>query len=305
MENNRIPLFSIIIPTYNRAEFITHAIQSIIEQLVNDWEVIVVDDGSTDNTRDKVLSFDDERIKYVYQNNQERSVARNRGIKEANGEYICFLDSDDWYLPNHLVELRKNIIKNSYPIAFFYTGQYFYADGKYRRKHLQEKIKMNPVEHVLFYTIYPTSVCIHKNIFKKFSFETYLIPAEDRGLWIQIATTYPPIQIDKYTCVVNLHEESTTRLYSNKITLKNYDDELNKLKKVFNYDIVKNYVTNEMIKKYKGKYFFYYMYDSFHKRQPGYIIYFFIKHIISYPKNIFRLKTYMTVYNMMKNYSRD
>ena len=98
------PFFSIIIPTYNRGHVLGKTIQSVINQNFNDWELIVVDDGSTDNTKNIINDFskNDSRIRYIYQDNQERSAARNNGIENSNGKYICFLDSDDEYLQHHL-----------------------------------------------------------------------------------------------------------------------------------------------------------------------------------------------------------
>ena len=302
MQNNQKPLFSIVIPTYNRAEFIGKAIQSVKDQLFNDWELIVVDDGSTDNTKEVVFSFNDNRIKYVYQKNQERSIARNRGIKEAKGEYICFLDSDDWYLQNHLVELRKNIIKRSHPVAFFYIGQYFYKKDSFHQKKLPNEMGDNPVEHVLFYTIYPTSVCIHKDIFNKFLFETYLIPTEDMGLWMQIAANYPIYQINKFTCVVNIHEASSTQTISQTFTLRNSNDELNKLSQVFVYDTVKDKLSKAAIRRYRARYYYYYFYNSVNRRKLGYMIIFFFKYLYNYPQNLFRINTYVALYDMIKAY---
>src|ERR1051325_3991500 len=85
------PFFSVIIPTYNRADFIRKPIDSVLAQKFSSWELIIVDDGSTDNTGQVVKSFTDSRIHYVYQSNQERSAARNTGIKNSKGQYICFL----------------------------------------------------------------------------------------------------------------------------------------------------------------------------------------------------------------------
>ena len=94
-------LFSIIIPTYNREKFISIAIESVKNQLFQNWELIVIDDGSTDNTKNIVKHYlSDSRIKYVYQENQERSASRNNGVNIANGKWICFLDSDDKFLSN-------------------------------------------------------------------------------------------------------------------------------------------------------------------------------------------------------------
>ena len=106
-----MPFYSVIIPTYNRAKLISEAIKSVLEQTFKDWELIIVDDGSTDNTKETVQKFYDERIKYHYQENQERSAARNTGIDLATGDYLCFLDSDDYYLENHLQSFKKVIDK--------------------------------------------------------------------------------------------------------------------------------------------------------------------------------------------------
>jgi len=102
-------MFSIVLPCHNREKFLPRSIGSAIKQSDQDWELVVVDDGSTDNTQNVVKSFNDPRIKYVYQNNSERSAARNKGIDNASGTWICFLDSDDEYQPNHLWELAKFI----------------------------------------------------------------------------------------------------------------------------------------------------------------------------------------------------
>ncbi|SRR5690554_6500503 len=100
---NPNPLVSIVIPTFNRADFIKEALDSVFAQTYPNFEVLVVDDGSTDDTR-KVLDAysQDPRLRYFYQENQGQSVARNYGISEAQGEFICFLDSDNRWLPNKL-----------------------------------------------------------------------------------------------------------------------------------------------------------------------------------------------------------
>jgi glycosyltransferase involved in cell wall biosynthesis len=94
--------FSIIIPTYNRAEIVKTAIQSVKAQTYPEWELIVVDDGGSDKTKEVVEAFSDRRIKYFWKENGERGAARNFGVQKARGDYITFLDSDDKFLPNHL-----------------------------------------------------------------------------------------------------------------------------------------------------------------------------------------------------------
>ena len=97
-----MPKVSVIIPTYNRADLVGHAIQSVLDQTYADWETIVVDDGSTDNTRNVVSAFTDHRIRYIYQDNAKLPGARNAGIRAGTGEYVAFLDSDDRFLPDKL-----------------------------------------------------------------------------------------------------------------------------------------------------------------------------------------------------------
>lgn len=123
------PFFSIIIPTYNRAHTIRRPINSILAQTFTDWELIIVDDGSTDDTQEIVESYKDPRIRYVWQENQERSAARNHGISLAKGAWICFQDSDDEYLPEHLQVLCVGI-QNNAEYKVIRTGLLIYEDGK-------------------------------------------------------------------------------------------------------------------------------------------------------------------------------
>ena len=100
--------FSVIIPSYNREKFIEKTIRSVLN-IKGDYEVIVIDDGSTDKTEAVVKSIDDSRVRYIYQENAERGAARNRGAREAKGRYVNFLDSDDYFHSNHLSEAQKII----------------------------------------------------------------------------------------------------------------------------------------------------------------------------------------------------
>ena len=101
-------LFSIIIPTYNRASLIKETINSVLLQDYPNFEIIIVDDGSTDDTENIVKSIEDSRINYHKKTNAERGAARNFGIKLAKGEYITFLDSDDILYVNHLTNWVKS-----------------------------------------------------------------------------------------------------------------------------------------------------------------------------------------------------
>jgi glycosyltransferase involved in cell wall biosynthesis len=101
-------MVSVIIPTYNRSKYICDCIDSVLDQSYQEFEIILIDDGSTDNTREIIQNkykFE-KRLKYIYQNNQERSAARNKGIEESSGEYLAFLDSDDlWHQDKLLMQV--------------------------------------------------------------------------------------------------------------------------------------------------------------------------------------------------------
>jgi glycosyltransferase involved in cell wall biosynthesis len=128
------PFFSIIIPTFNRSRLISRAIESVIAQDFEDWEMIVVDDGSTDSTGDVVRLFSDidQRISYHYSENQGAAAARNLGSSFASGKYFAFLDSDDEYFSNHL-SLRADMISAEPAIELLHgnvevIGDTFVAD---------------------------------------------------------------------------------------------------------------------------------------------------------------------------------
>ena len=126
-----MPLFTVVIPTYNRAGFIVEAINSVLAQDDTDFEVVVVDDGSTDDTADVVArAFGRvDKVRYMRQENAERSAARNRGIREARGEYVLFLDSDDLMRPNHLSALRE-VIEARPGVNYLATKFEFIRNGR-------------------------------------------------------------------------------------------------------------------------------------------------------------------------------
>ena len=133
---NKKPTFSVIIPTYNRAHLVGRAIQSVLNQTYQDFEIIIVDDGSIDNTEDVIKGFQkkDGKIKYIrHEENRGGSAARNTGIKAARGEYIAFQDSDDEWLPEKLEKQVKEM-KNLSPDIWggIYCGFYFVENKKYR-----------------------------------------------------------------------------------------------------------------------------------------------------------------------------
>lgn len=112
-----MPKVSVIIPTYNRSRYVTQAIDSILTQTYKDYEIVVVDDGSTDNTREVLEPYMD-KIRYIYQENTGVSAARNLGIREAKGEWIAFLDSDDRWMPRKLERQMRLVNSNGVNVCF-------------------------------------------------------------------------------------------------------------------------------------------------------------------------------------------
>ena len=121
--NPEKPYFTVITPTYNRAKYILTAIESVLAQTFQEFELIIVDDGSEDETASLVATFSsaDPRVRYIKQENKGRSVARNVGIEAAHGEYVSFLDSDDYWQPTHLQNIFDFLQSLKQP-AFVFTG---------------------------------------------------------------------------------------------------------------------------------------------------------------------------------------
>ena len=183
--------FSIVLPTFNRTQMITYAINSVIIQTYKNWELIVVDDGSTDNTKEIVEKFvkSDKRIKYIFQENKERSAARNFGIKESKGDWICFLDSDDIYHTNHLEEFHKLINNNGSKKGLYFCGLSY---GKYSENFEEYDLThKNNIEFVLLNTIGTPRACTQKSILLKHQFNEKIRIGEDRELWVRILKNNP------------------------------------------------------------------------------------------------------------------
>ncbi|MGD0143367.1 MAG: glycosyltransferase family 2 protein [Rhizomicrobium sp.] len=110
------PFFSIVIPVFNRAGVFAMALQSVLDQTEQDFEIVIVDDGSRDDPKQVVDRFSDPRIRFMRQDNKGGGAARNAGIDLAQGRFIAFLDSDDWFLPTHLATMRR-LLEGTHGVA--------------------------------------------------------------------------------------------------------------------------------------------------------------------------------------------
>ena len=194
-------LFSVIIPLYNKGEYIKRTLESVVSQTVKDIEIIVVDDGSTDDGGSIVIGFSDPRIVLIQQRNAGASAARNRGVEHARSDFLAFLDADDEWLPKHLEILLR--LRHKFPEAGAYASAYkiIEPDGKVRMAHYRA-IPKEPWEGLLpnFFRsaamgdspINCSVMGIPTNIFGKVGgFPEGYWWGEDADVWGKIALKYP------------------------------------------------------------------------------------------------------------------
>lgn len=143
------PFFSVVIPAYNRARVLPGAIDSVLQQTDQDFEIIVVDDGSTDNPRAVVEDFHDPRIRYEWKENGGGGSARNRGIDRARGRFVAFLDSDDVFLPHHLAAMRR-IVESRKNVAGYAC---MIVERGWGRSFLKPPRAIAPNEHMATYLL--------------------------------------------------------------------------------------------------------------------------------------------------------
>jgi glycosyltransferase involved in cell wall biosynthesis len=200
--------FSIIIPTYNRAHFIDKTIDSLLKQQYTNYEIIVVDDGSTDNTEAVVKKYVSPNFTYVKKQNGERAVARNFGAAMAKGEYINFFDSDDLAYPNHLEEASKLINKHQDPEWFHLSFVTATPEGVITR---QMDNNTNPtLNHQLYLgnSLSCNGVFIRKDIALQHTFneDRQLSASEDYELWCRLAARFPLYYSNTVTSVIVDHD---------------------------------------------------------------------------------------------------
>jgi len=208
------PFFSIILPTYNRAKLLPETIRSVINQTFTNWELLVVDDGSIDDTKEVIEGLNNNQVKYIYQTNQERSAARNNGIKNALGQYICFLDSDDLFEPNHLQVLFDYVSIHQNPIELIFTNCFYLINEKKEIANLPS-LQNDVLPYLLQNPIVPARVCIHQKILKEFQFREDIVIVEDTVLWISIANKYPVKHIEVSTVQYRIYEGNSVNVKYN------------------------------------------------------------------------------------------
>lgn len=183
--------FSVIVPLYNKAPYVRKALESIVNQTFQDYEVIIVNDGSTDNSLDIVNELF-ERFKILNQENVGVAAARNNGVAKSKGEYLCFLDADDWWEPMFLEEMDKLI--QEYPDAGLYATNYiYYKPGK---THVALKIERGYMNYPEAYLrgempVWTGAACMPRKVFDEMGgFPKGIKLGEDFLLWAKTALRY-------------------------------------------------------------------------------------------------------------------
>ena len=194
------PLVTVIIPTYNRAKYIEDTIRSVINQTYKNLEIIVYDDGSTDNTKEIVESFKDKRIKYFWQKNSGMpAVPRNKAINHSSGEYIAFIDSDDLWLPNKLEKQLKEYEQNN-NVGLVCTSIIQFNENDEWIKNLELSDKDFTFKSLLFNShVRLSSVLVKKSVLNDvglFDENPIIRVGEDYELWLRISKKYKIKYID-------------------------------------------------------------------------------------------------------------
>lgn len=211
-----VPTVSVIIPTYNRAHLVGRAVRSVLAQTYQDFEVIVVDDGSVDNTQEMMKGFNEKGIIYIkHPSNKGVSAARNTGIKHAKGKYVAFQDSDDEWLPDKL-EKQIRVFENAKPdTGLIYTGMWRIKNNrkKFIPGHAIKKREGN-IHDILLERCFvgtPTTL-IRKECFKRIGmFDENLRCADDWDMWIRISEHYAFAYIDEPLVISHCQPDSISQ----------------------------------------------------------------------------------------------
>lgn len=285
MQSQNNELISIVIPAYNAAPFIEETIQSIFHQTYTNWEVIIVNDGSTDNTLDIIMSFTDHRIRFITQSNAGVAAARNKGLGYAHGEYIVFFDADDVMSPDFLDE-RLKMLRNEETIGF--------VGGFVQPFPIKANMKItaaaDPVNEILFsnssFATAPSAYMFRKKLLfdHEITFNRKLSSSADRFFLLELS---------RFTKGKNLPDEKGKLLYrvtsqsmSNNVTPGLIIDN-----EKFYYELKrKNLLPQGREKKFKSFYFLSlakgFGMVNFWKRVLKYLFMSFLNHPVYFIKNL-------------------
>jgi glycosyltransferase involved in cell wall biosynthesis len=207
---------SVVIPVYNNGPYIAAAVKSVLEQTRRPDEIIVVDDGSNDNTAASVAPFQ-ANIRYIYQENQGEPAARNRGIRESASEYVAFLDGDDLWRPNKL-ELQMDYLRRHPSCALAYSDMSTFDEAGVIDEKVSERFRIRLRSGRIFRDLFMRplfgsgSVVLHKDCIKTVGYfdEQFLIGC-DYEMWLRVSRHFELGVIDQPLLMYRCHEAMATR----------------------------------------------------------------------------------------------
>ncbi|MEX1190561.1 MAG: glycosyltransferase family A protein [Brumimicrobium sp.] len=254
MDSNKDKVkFSIIVPTYNRAHLIGKTVDSILSQTYKNFELIIVDDGSTDNTEDVILKNYPNQVRYYKKQNAERAAARNFGTQQALGKYVLWFDSDDIMYPNHLEVANKLLVNKNQPELMALSHHYLNSDNEV----ISVQVIPENVNELLYKGNFfaCNAVVVRKDIALEnlFNEDRDLTASEDYELWLRLGSQYTFHTAKKITWALIIHEERSVATMddSTKLILRfekflKYTTENKQLMKFLgkkaSYFIMKNYL---------------------------------------------------------------
>lgn len=216
---SRSPFFSIIIPLYNKQKFIANTLQRVFAQSFENFEILIINDGSTDKSVEILAELKDERIKIYHQENQGVSAARNKGIELASGEFICFLDADDVWNPDFLNEIHKLITRfpdyRAFAAAIEMEACGTVIPAKYSvKKEVEAGVYIEDYFEAskLFSVLWTSSSAFHRSVFDKVgNFDVTIKSGQDTDLWIRIGEHFKVVFTTKILAKYTQDQRSLSR----------------------------------------------------------------------------------------------
>lgn len=210
-----MPKISVIIPVYNAEKYLSDAIESVIEQTYDDWEIVAVNDGSTDSSPVILKTYEKRyptKIRVIHQSNSGLSAARNVAIAASRGEYVAFLDADDLWLPEKIDE-QIRVLSTNTDVGLVYSDVYDLKKGKLKKRRRvigRGMFRGNVLEPLFYHNFIPIlSAMVRKSVLEDCGFfDMNLYGTQDYDLWMRIAEKYQIDFIDHQLAIYRIHEQN-------------------------------------------------------------------------------------------------
>ncbi|NNE99536.1 MAG: glycosyltransferase [Pyrinomonadaceae bacterium] len=289
-----IPQVSVVIPAYNAERYLAASIESVFQQTYDRWELLVIDDGSTDSTGEIAGSYGNAAVKYFFTPNGGVSRARNIGIENASGKYVAFLDADDVWEPEKL-EIQMDVLDRETNVKACYSAFFLVDENLNEVGVRRSKRKSNALNDLMLsgnVVATPSTVIAEKDLFSQVGgFDTDLSLCADWEMWIRLATKTEFAYIDEPLLKYRVHESNMSNnprvLESDTILLLEKAFSLGGMPKNITDQKKLSYAKNFMI--FAGAYFQSRMYSDFVRcalksisldiRQLGYLLEFPLRKI--------------------------